>query len=86
MLHDAPPSEGVTTMDYDKDQFLSDIFEALVLLPGDPMRQIDHAVNDVIAEHVKVLKRLAETHRQDLLGMTEERKQTGQPVATRWRV
>jgi hypothetical protein len=73
-------------MDFDSNQFLTDVFEALVGLPGDPVRQIDRAVEEVVAGHVKVLRRLAQTHRTDLLDMAEERKRTGKMVATKWRV
>jgi len=65
--------------------FLQDVFEVLVGLPGDPSRQIDHAVEDVITEHIAVLRKLAQTHREDLIGMAEEHRLTGKIVATRWR-
>jgi hypothetical protein len=73
-------------MDFDKNQFLQDVFEALVALPGDPVTQIDGAVFRVVAAHAQVLGRLAQAHREDLLGMADERKRTGQPVPTRWKV
>jgi fructose-1,6-bisphosphatase/inositol monophosphatase family enzyme len=72
-------------MDFDKNQFLSDLFESLLKMPGDPVTQIDRAVEDVIASHVKVLKRLAQHYRQDLLDMAEEHRTTGHPVVTRWK-
>ena len=73
-------------MDFDKSQFLQDVFEALVALPGDPVTQIDGAVFRVVAAHAQVLGRLAQEHREELLDMAEERKRTGQPVLTRWKV
>ena len=72
-------------MDFDKSQFLTDVFEALVALPGDPVRQIDHAAEDVIAAHVTRLRALVQHHRVDLLDMVEERRRTGQPVHRPWR-
>jgi hypothetical protein len=72
-------------MDFDKNQFLTDAFEVLITLPGDPVRQIDHAFEEVIADHVGVLRKLAQAHRKDLLAMAEERKLTGKMVQTRWR-
>ena len=79
------PARKKTPMDYDKNQFLTDVFEALLTLPGDPVRQIDHAVEDAIAVHVEVLRKLAQHHRADLLDMVEERRRTGQPVHRPWR-
>ena len=73
-------------MDYDRNQFLTDVFEKLVGMPGDPVRQIDHAVEEVIAQHLKVLRCLAQQHRTDLLSMAEGRRRTGKPVPTRWKV
>ena len=73
-------------MDFDRNQFLTDVFENLLTLPGDPVTQMDQAVEDVIAAHTKVLRKLAQRHREDLLDMAEERRRTGEPVATQWRV
>jgi hypothetical protein len=65
------------TVDFDKNQFLTDVFETLLALPGDPVRQIDHAIDDVIADHVLVLRKLAQKHREDIIGMVEERHPSG---------
>ena len=73
-------------MDFDRNQFLTDVFERLVSLPGDPVRNIDRAIDDVIESHAKVLKRLAQNHREEILGMAEERRATGKLVPTRWKV
>ena len=73
-------------MDFDGNQFLTDVFEALLALPGDPVRQVDAAVADVIASHVDVLRRLAQANRAAILDMVEERRRTGKPVPTRWKV
>jgi hypothetical protein len=72
-------------MDFDRNQFLADVFEALLALPGDPVRQIDRAVEDVIAAHVTRLRAVVQFHRTDLLDMVEERRRTGQPVDRPWR-
>ena len=73
-------------MDFNKDQFLTDIFEELISQPGDPVRQIDHAIKSVIDDHVKWLKKIAQEHREDLLGMAEERRtqKIRAPVLNRW--
>jgi hypothetical protein len=73
-------------MDFSKDHFLTDIFEELISQPGDPVRQIDNAISTVIADHVKVLKAVAQEHREDLLGMAEERRtqKVRRPVLNRW--
>lgn len=73
-------------MDHDRNQFLQDVFERILSLPGDPVRQADRAVEDVIAAHVDSLRRLAQEHRGEILDMVEERRRTGQPVAARWRI
>ena len=73
-------------MDYDKNHFLQDVFEALVAASGDPVVQLDHAIFRVIAAHSVVLNRLAQAHRTEIIEMVEERRRTGLPVATRWRV
>jgi hypothetical protein len=73
-------------MDFDSNQFLTDVFETLLALPGDPVRQLDRAVDDVIEAHVDVLRMLAQQNRTAILDMTEERRKTGKPVATRWKV
>jgi len=44
-------------MDFDKDQFLSDIYDRLPTT-GDPVRQIDHTIKEVIDAHVKELFRV----------------------------
>jgi hypothetical protein len=72
-------------MDFDKNQFLTDVFEALLALPGDPVRQIDHAAEDVIAAHATRLRVVVQFHRADLLDMVEERHRSGQPVNRPWR-
>jgi hypothetical protein len=73
-------------MDFDRYQLLQDVFEAMVALPGDPVTQIDGAVFRVVAAHAQVLRKLAQTHREDLLGMAEERRRTGKMVLTRWKL
>ncbi len=73
-------------MDFDTDQYLTDVLEAVLSMPGDPIRQIDAAVEDVIAAHVDVLRKLAQRHREAILGMAEERRRTGRPVPCRWKV
>jgi hypothetical protein len=73
-------------MDFDRNQFLRDVFEELARAPGDPVRQIDHAVFRVIARHSVALSKLAQTHRTEIIEMAEESRKTGRPVATRWRV
>lgn len=73
-------------VDFDKSQFLTDVFEELVRAPGDPMRQFEHALFRIIAAHSVVLHRLAQAHRPEIIEMVEEHKRTGQPVATRWKV
>ena len=65
-------------MNFDENQFLTDIYEALVELPGDPVRQIDHAIHEVIGAHVKVLRKFAQEHRVEILEMAEERRQDRQ--------
>lgn len=73
-------------MDFDKNQFLTDIFETLVEQPGDPVRQIDYAIHAVIEQHVKALKRFADQERTNLLDMAEEKRANPkEPVKTRWR-
>jgi hypothetical protein len=72
-------------MDFDRNQFLTDVFEALLALPGDPVRQIDRAVENVIAAHVTRLRGVVQFHRADLLDMVEERRRTGQPVDRPWK-
>jgi hypothetical protein len=73
-------------MDFDSNGFLTDVFEALVAATGDPARQIDHAIDDVITEHAEVLRKLAHLHREEVVGMAEERRRTGKMVKTRWRL
>ena len=73
-------------MDFDRNHFLTDVLEKLVSLPGDSVRQLDHAVNEVVEAHAKVLRELAQRHRTELVEMAEERRRTGQPVATKWKV
>ena len=73
-------------VDYDKNQFLTDVYETLLAIPGDPVRHIDFAIEGVIAAHVQSLRRLAQRHRTELLDMVEEHRKTGKPVATKWRV
>jgi hypothetical protein len=73
-------------MDFDKGQFLTDVFEALVKAPGDPVRQIDGVIFRVIAAHSVTLHKLAQAHRQEFIEMAEERRATGKPVATKWKV
>ncbi len=73
-------------MDFDKSQFLQDVFEALLAVPGDPVAQIDGAIFRVVAAHAHTLGKVAQEHREDLLAMVEERRRTGKPVATRWKV
>lgn len=72
-------------MDFDKDQFLTDVFESLLALPGDPVRKIDRAAEDVIAAKATRLRAVVQFHRVDLLDMVEERRRTGQPVNRPWR-
>ena len=73
-------------MDYDRNQFLTDVFEKLVRMPGDPVRSLDHAVHEVIEAHAKVLKQLAQEERENLLTMAEDkRKNPRELVKTRWR-
>ena len=73
-------------MDYDRDQFLTDVFERLLQLPGDPVRQLDHAVAETIEYVVKSLKRDAQEARTAILEMAEEKRKNprGGPVRTRW--
>jgi hypothetical protein len=73
-------------MDYDRNQFLTDVFEALLELPGDPVRQLDHAVAETIALHVKFLKQDAQAARTAIIEMAEEKRKNphGGPVRTRW--
>jgi hypothetical protein len=73
-------------MDYDRNQFLTDVFEKLVSLPGDPVAQIDVAISRIIDGHVKALRRLVQQHREEIIDMAEERRRTGKPVPTRWKV
>jgi hypothetical protein len=73
-------------MDFDRNQFLTDVFEALVKAPGDPVRQIDGAIFRVIAAHTVTLHKLAQAHRQELIDMVEEHRKTGKPVPTSWKV
>jgi hypothetical protein len=61
-------------MDYDRNQFFQDIFERLVKLPGDPMRQFSRAVEDEIEYMVKDLKAEANSQRDAILTMAEQRK------------
>ncbi len=72
-------------MDFDANQFLTDVLDAVLALPGDPVRQIDRAVDAVIADHIAELHRLAQRNREAILDMAEERR-TGKPVATKWKV
>jgi hypothetical protein len=76
----------MTDMDYDRNRFLTDVFETLITLSGDPVTQIDHAVEETIDEHVQVLRKLARLHREEVVGMAEERRRTGKMVKTRWRL
>ncbi len=78
-------------MDFDENQFLTDVFEELVGTgtsrkpPKDPVREIDAAINNVIDEHVKVLRQVAQRHREAILGMAEEKyKNPKAIVRTRW--
>src|SRR5271170_3812416 len=61
-------------MNYDRDQFLQDVFERLVKLPGDPVHQIDRAVEAEIEFVAKSLKHLAQQEREALVTMAEQRK------------
>lgn len=73
-------------MDFDKNHFLTDVFEEVLRMKGDPVRNLDRAVNEVIDQHVKELKALAQEERENLLGMAEEkRKNPRELVKTRWR-
>ena len=73
-------------MDFDKNQFLTDLFECLLVVPGDPARYVDCAIDGVITAHVQSLHRLAQRHRQALIRMVEEHRRTGRPVPTKWGV
>ena len=73
-------------MDFDSNQFLTDVFEVLIKMPGEPVRQLDAAVEEIIADHVEILRKLAQRHRTDILSMAEERRTTGKMVMTRWRL
>jgi hypothetical protein len=83
--HDHLAQHEGAHVDFDKSQFLTDVFEALLTLPGDPVRQIDRAAEDVIAAQVTRLRALVQHHRADMLDMVEERRRTGQPVHRPWR-
>ena len=76
----------MTNVDFDANQYLTDAFETLIALSGDPAAQVDRATRQVLAAHMEVLRRLALRHREDLIGMAEERKATGKMVATRWKL
>jgi len=73
-------------MDYDRNQFLTDVFERLLQLPGDPVRQLDHAVAEEIEFVVKSLKKDAQDARVAIIEMAEEKRKNprGGPVKTRW--
>jgi hypothetical protein len=73
-------------VDFDANQFLTDVLDDVLALRGDPAQQIDRAVDDVIADHVAVLRRLAQRNREAIIDMVEERRRTGKPVATKWKV
>jgi hypothetical protein len=77
--------EAWLTVDYDRNQFLEDVYETLLAVPGDPVRHIDFAIEGVITAHVQGLRRLAQRHRLEIIDMVEEHRKTGQPVATKWR-
>jgi hypothetical protein len=73
-------------MDYDRNHFLTDVFETVLKMRGDPVKNLDAAVNEVIEDHVKELKKLAQEEREHLLTMYEERrKHPFTPARTLWR-
>lgn len=83
-------------MDFDRNHFLTDVFEELILdmshsnhrnpPTGDPVRYIDHAVDLVIDRHVKELRALAQDERVHIITMAEEKaKNPREPVKTLWR-
>jgi hypothetical protein len=60
------------TVDFNREHFLTEVFEKLVALPGDPEIEIDRAVDDVIDAHARVLRRVVERHREEILWMVDE--------------
>ena len=73
-------------MDYDPNHFLTDVFSRLVKRPGDPVRQLDKAVEEEIEAVAKSLRHLAQEERENLLTMAEEkRKNPREPAKTLWR-
>jgi hypothetical protein len=54
-------------MEFDRNQFLTDVFEEILSRPGDPVRQIDHAIARVIDRATVALSRLAQAERENLL-------------------
>ena len=73
-------------MDFDRNHFLTDVFETLLGMRGDPVKNLDAAVHEVIEDHVKALKELAQEEREHLLTMFEERrKHPHTPAKTLWR-
>lgn len=73
-------------MDYDRNQFFQDIFERLVEMPGDPMRQFAHVVHEEIQYMVKDLTDEANRERDHIITMAEQRKANPREmVKTLWR-
>ena len=72
-------------VDFDRNQFLQDVYEHLLALPADPVLLFDAAIFSVIGAHARVLRDLAQAHRKDLLDMVAEHRRTGKPVATKWK-
>jgi hypothetical protein len=72
-------------MDFDRNHFLTDVFETVIHMRGDPVKNLDHAIHEVIEDHVKVLKELAQEEREHLLTMAEQRrKNPREMVKTLW--
>lgn len=82
-------------MDYDRNHFLTDIFEDLLDQmrrgnhrnppTGDPVRFIDRAVENVIAAHVKELRAEAQSEREHLITMAEAKVKNPKDLArTLW--
>jgi DNA primase catalytic subunit len=81
-------------MDFDKNQFLTDIFEALVEqgIRNPAMHQYGRPLVEVIVKHeieqvAKSLQRLADAHIDNLLAMAEEKwANPKELVRTRWKL
>jgi hypothetical protein len=77
-------------MDYDRNHFLTDIFEEAWALEKErrsttPTRSINDAIESVIEAHVEDLRRVAKQHEKDLAAMLiEKRANPKELVRTRW--